>query len=276
MIAGLSIPKDKLMFVLLSKILPLFVYPLGLTFLLTLTALIFHRHVRLSRLILGAAVLVLWMSSTSWISLSLARSLEWRYLPQENYPIAELIVVLGGGTEPSQPPRPMTEINSAGDRVLYAAYLYHLGKAEHLLLSGGNLDYIGSRLVTPAEDMAELLAMLAVPSEALLLQPYSRNTYEDALFSAQMAEDMGIKRVLLVTSALHMPRSVALFEAQGLEVIPAPTDFNVTEASWQALTTLNPTNQLLGLFPTVGNLGLTTASLKEYIGMLAYWMRGWI
>jgi uncharacterized SAM-binding protein YcdF (DUF218 family) len=218
----------------------------------------------------------LWVSSTSWFSLSLARSLEWRYLPQENYPAVEVIVVLGGGTEPSQPPRPITEINGAGDRVLYAAHLYHEGKSQLLLLTGGNIDYVGSRLVTPAQDMAELFSMLGVPPQALWLQPYSRNTYEDALFSAQMLEEAGIQRILLVTSALHMPRSVALFEAQGLEVIPAPTDFYVTEAAWQAVTQLNPAVQILSLFPNMGSLGLTTVSIKEYLGMLAYRLRGWI
>jgi uncharacterized SAM-binding protein YcdF (DUF218 family) len=264
------------MFVFFSKVLPLFVYPLGIAFMLGLAALVFHQNLRLSRLTLAAALLVLWLSSTSWVSLGLAQSLEWRFLPMEDYPQTEAIVVLGGGTEPSQPPRPMTEINGAGDRVLYAAHLYHHGKAENMLLTGGNISYIGSRQVTPAEDMVELLSMLSVPESALWLQPYSRNTYEDALFSAQMLEEKGIKRILLVTSALHMPRSVALFEAQGLEVIPAPTDFHVTEAAWQSLTEPNLVSQLFGLFPSVSSLGLTTVSLKEYIGIFAYGLRGWL
>ena len=73
-----------------------------------------------------------------------------------------------------------------------------------------------------------------------------------------------------------MPRSVALFEKQGIQVIPAPTDFAVTEASWSKLTNINLAAQLVNLLPGTSNLSLTTNALKEYLGMLAYRLRGWL
>jgi uncharacterized SAM-binding protein YcdF (DUF218 family) len=72
-----------------------------------------------------------------------------------------------------------------------------------------------------------------------------------------------------------MPRSVELFQAQGLEVIPAPVDFSVTEADWEELTGPDLRAVILGLLPSADSLGLTTRMLKEYIGMLVYDLRGY-
>jgi len=55
------------------------------------------------------------------------------------------------------------------------------------------------------------------------LENDSENTAENAFYSAEILREKNIKTIILVTSAMHMPRSVALFEAQGLNVIPAPT-----------------------------------------------------
>jgi uncharacterized SAM-binding protein YcdF (DUF218 family) len=262
------------MFVFLSKLLPRLVYPVGLTSILIILALVLHKRRRWQRALLVSAFVLLWLGGNRWVAFSLARSLEWRYLPQGEIPNAEAIVVLGGGTEAPLAPRPGVEINGAGDRVLYAAALYHQGKAPYLLLTGGRLSWnvTGS---TPASEMAALLKTLNVPEEALWLEPDSQNTYENAVNSRAILERQGIHQIILVTSALHMPRSLMLFESQGLDVIPAPSDFTVTEAGWQSLTEINPPKILLNLLPSASNLELTTQSLKEYIGMLIYKLRGW-
>jgi uncharacterized SAM-binding protein YcdF (DUF218 family) len=158
--------------------------------------------------------------------------------------------------------------------VIYAAWLYQQEKAPAILASGGLLDWTPLH-TTPAQDMAALLAMMGVPSEAIWLQPESRNTYEDARYSAQILKEKGVRRILLVTSAWHMPRSVRLFQAQGLEVVPAPTDFSVTDADWEDITSLNLRSQILGLFPSADNLGLTTRMIREYLGMLVYDLQGY-
>jgi len=262
------------MFVFLSKLLPPLVYPLGLACLLIILALLLYRRAGWQRAALILALLALWIGGNRWTAMGLARSLERRYLPPASLPPSEIIVVLGGGTASPEAPRPMTEVNGAGDRVLYAAWLYQQGKAPAILVSGGLLDWTPLQ-TTPAQDMAALLEMMGVPSEAIWLQPESRNTYEDALYSAQILKDKGIRRILLVTSAWHMPRSVRLFQAQGLEVVPAPTDFFVTDADWESLTSPDLRSQILGLLPSADNLGLTTRMLKEYLGMLVYDLQGY-
>ena len=264
------------MFVYLSKLLPLLVYPLGLTCILLILALALkgRQEWRCGLMVVG--LLMLWLGGNRWVSYGLARSLEWRHLSPEVTPSAQVIVLLGGGTESGEAPRPMTEINSAGDRVLYAAQLFHEGAAPFILASGGNVNFNAARSSTPAEEMVDLLMLTSVPEDAIWQQGRSQNTYEDALYSVALLKQKEIDTIILVTSAMHMPRAKALFEAQGLNVIPAPVDFTVTQHNWQ--TTFKPglDEFLIYLLPNASSLGLTTNVLKEYIGLLVYGLRGWL
>jgi uncharacterized SAM-binding protein YcdF (DUF218 family) len=261
-------------FVFLSKFLPPFVYPLGLIGLLILLALLLGKRHRLQRTALLLALVCLIVAGNGCVAEGLARSLEWRYFPPDPVPQAEVMILLGGGTEAPEAPRPMVEVNGSGDRVIYAAWLYKQGKAKYILVSGGLLDWT-KMSSTPAQDMATLLEMMGVPEQAIWLQSDSRNTYEDALYCTQILREKGIGRALLVTSAWHMPRAVKLFQAQGLEVIPLPTDYNVTQADWERLWSNDVRAWILGALPSVDHMALTTKMLKEYIGMFTYDIRGW-
>jgi uncharacterized SAM-binding protein YcdF (DUF218 family) len=264
------------MFVYLSKLLPLLVYPLGLACLFLIAVLILKKHPEWRRWLTIGALVLLWLGGNRWFSFALARSLEWRDLPNGPLPRVEVIVLLGGGTESADPPRPMTEVNSAGDRVLYAAQLYHQGKAPVILASGGNLGFSSARGDTPAEEMKSLLMLSGVPESAVRMQTESQNTYEDALYSAKILEEQGVTEIILVTSAMHMPRARALFEKQGLSVIPAPVDFTITERNWAAVFKPTPGEFFLNLLPNASALSLTSTVLKEYLGMLIYSLRGWM
>jgi uncharacterized SAM-binding protein YcdF (DUF218 family) len=261
------------MFIFLTKFLPLIVYPLGLIFSLLFAAFFVYRRPRWLRLFLILSIFILWMSSNRWTALSLTRSLEWRYLPPNPLPQAEAIVILGGGTDPVEYPRSTVEANGAVDRVLYGAHLYQQGASSHILVTGGRIDWMGTGS-SPAEEMSVLLQKLGIPKEAIWLESESRNTYENALYSRRFLKEKKISRIILVTSALHMPRSVGLFESQGFEVIPAPTDFSVTFEDWERLKEASPQVQLLNLFPSADNLSSVTTSLKEYLGMLFYQLQG--
>ena len=260
---------------LLTKLLPAFLYPAGLTCLLLVLVVLLRRRPRLVAAIAGLALAVLFLASNRWVSFALMRSLEWRYLPQGELPAADAIVVLGGGTLADEAPRPLPEVNEAGDRLIYGAWLYRQGKAPIVVLSGGNMPWVTSSAGTPADDMAKLLAFMDVPPEAMRLQGRSRNTYEDALYCAEILRQEGAHSVLLVTSASHMPRSLVLFEAQGLSVTPAPADFSVSREDWQRLSSTPLGGQLLYLLPNSVYLDLTTRALHEYYGLLAYRLLGW-
>ncbi len=263
------------MFVFLSKFLPNFIYPLGLAITFLIAALFLRRSPRWTRICVLVSLVILLIASNSWVATTLTRALEWQYLPSETYPQTAVIVVLGGTTGSAIYPRQLVDIGGAGDRMIYAAHLYHRGYAPKLLLTGGYITWMDER-EAPANDMAEILKLLGVPEEALWYETESRNTFENAVNSRRILEHKGIDRIILVTSALHMPRAVRLFEKQGFEVIPAPTDYNVTQTDWDRLWEVNLTTQIFNFLPSVGNLSDTTAVFKEYIGIAIYRLRGWL
>lgn len=273
------------MFVFLSKFLPPLVYPLGLVILLIVAALLLGQRPQYQRLALALALGLLLLSSNRLAAAALVRGLEYRHLPPpeiaqapaagRSEPLAPVIVLLGGGTDSFSPPRPMVELNGAGDRVLYAAQLYRLGYAPRLLVTGGNINWMTNGR-SPAEDMRDLLIFLGVPVEAIWLESESQNTYENALYTRQLLAADGIDRIILVTSAQHMPRSVGLFVKQGFEVLPAPADFTLTEEEWQRLVHPQFVDIIFNLLPGAGHLATFTSALKEYLGIFVYWLRGWL
>ncbi|MEC4816235.1 MAG: YdcF family protein [Scytonema sp. PMC 1069.18] len=263
------------MFLYLSKLLPLFFYPLGLTCILLLVALItIWKRPRLAASAIGLTLVLLLITSSGWVSLWLVRSLEWQHLPYANVPNAEAIVVLGGATKSAFPPRPTVDLSEPGDRVIYAAQLYRQNKAPLIVLSGGRIDWRGSGS-SEAEDMATILTSIGIPAEAIVKEPDSLNTYQNAVYVKKILESRRIKSVLLVTSAMHMPRSLLIFKRQGINAIPTPCDFLVSEGELQELSN-TPKSAILNLVPDVDNLRLFTAALKEYIGLVVYGLRGWL
>ena len=264
------------MFLYLSKLLPLFIFPLSLACLLLAALLVLRKRPRLVLWLGLAAFLLLWLGGNRLVSMALLRSLEWQYLPSDVTPNADVIVLLGGGELPSTPPQPLAGVNDDGDRIIYAAWLYQQGAAPHVLASGGIVGVDGPALQAGADAMAQLLNIMGVPPAALWLEPRSRNTYENAVETKKLLDARGIRRIILVTSALHMPRASAIFRKQGFDVIPAPTDYAVTTALWDYYLTPDPAIQVFNLFPTAEALDNTMHALREYMGIVVYRLRGWL
>lgn len=263
------------MFLFLSKLLPLFLYPLGLACLLLVVALVMlWRRSRWVPVPITLALIVLLVASNSWVATGLVKSLEWQQIPKGELPTADAIVILGGGTKPDFPPRPTVDLSEQGDRVLYGGQLYREGKAPLVIASGGRVAWKGGG---PSEsaDMAQILTSIGVPASAIVQDPTSLNTYQNAVNVRAILKPRGIRRVLLVTSAMHMPRSLRIFQRQGIEAIPAPTDFLVTQQELD-----EPTSSLqailLNVLPDTDRLENTTRALKEYMGMVIYRLRGWL
>lgn len=263
------------MFLFLSKLLPLFLYPLGLACLLLIAALIvWWRRPRWTPVPIFLALVVLLGASNGWVSNEIVRSLEWQYIPKAELPKADAIVLLGGSLRPAAKPRQTVEVSEQGDRALYAAYLYRQQKAPLIIASGGRIAWRGSG-PPEAADTVQFLAEIGVPTSAILQEPDSLNTYENAANVKKILKERNLERVLLVTSAIHMPRSLRIFRHQGIDAIAAPTDFLVTENFLQEPNN-TPEAMLLNLIPDVDRLGRTTKALKEYIGTVVYRLRGWL
>lgn len=263
------------MFLILSKLLPLFVYPVGLAILLLTVGLVAHRHARVRWTCHVAALVVLLVFSNPWASDQLVQSLEWRYSPQEDYVEADAIVLLGGGTRPHLPPRPISEMNEAGDRMVYAAQLYHEDVAPVIVASGGFIEFYGT-LVPETDAMTEILLALGVPQDAILPEDRSRNTYENAVYVRDLLDQFGANEIVLVTSAMHMPRSVAIFEHQGFVVRPAPVDYFITRGVPGMTTDSGWVGRALEMLPSAEHLDRSTRALREYIGIAVYRLRGWL
>ncbi|MEH2398852.1 YdcF family protein [Nostoc sp.] len=270
------------MFLYLSKLLPLFFYPLGLACVSLVVALVtLWKRPFTAAIAIAFALTLLLFSGNAWIAKSLVRSLEWQNLPPAQMPVAEAIVVLGGATKSAFFPRPTVDLSESGDaygglrlRLIYAAQLYRQKKAPTIILSGGRIDWRGSGSPESA-DMATILTSIGIPSEAIVQEPESLNTYQNAVNVRKILESRGIHQVLLVTSAMHMPRSLQIFQRQGINAIPAPTDFLVSEGELQELGS-TPKAAILNLLPDTDNLHEFTSALKEYIGSLVYRLRGWL
>ncbi len=263
------------MFFFLSKLLPLLVYPLGFScaLLVATIALMAWGKKWAAIATTALALTLLLISSNAWVAVHLAKSLEWQHLPPSPMPTADAIVVLGGGTRSAHYPRPWVDLSEAGDRVLHGIRLYQQGRAPLLIFSGGRVSWRGGG-PSEAQDMTEIATTFGVPRNAILQDDTSLNTYQNAVNVQAIAAQRQIQTLLLVTSASHMPRALAIFRRLGLNAIPAPTDFWV---SVQEQAEIRDSRQglLISLLPSAENLHQVSRALKEYLGLWVYRLRGW-
>ncbi len=243
-------------------------YPTSIALALFLAAAVTRGGLR--RACYGLALAVLLVCGNGWVVRSLTLKLESAHMAPDPIPTADAIVVLSGGIHAKTPPRPTVEVSEAGDRVLFGAELFRRGKAPQIICTGHiGTGSIGRR--PEAEDMKDLLLMVGIPESAILLETEARNTHDHAVNLCPTFASRQIKRVLLVTTAMHMPRSLGVFQRScpAVQYIPAPTDFRATfgpPVPWyRHAASLLPTPQTLADFTNVSH---------EYLGMLYYWMRG--
>jgi uncharacterized SAM-binding protein YcdF (DUF218 family) len=247
-------------------------YPTSLVLLLLLGSVLLRKREVGRRVCFWLAVALLLLCGNGWVVGALTKRLEWQYLPPNPVPQADCILILSGGTLSRIPPRPTVEVTDAGDRVLYGAYLYRQGKSTNIICTGG-LANAATGQPAYADDMAELLENIGVPTDAIIRENKAGNTREHALCLGTVLQDHHFKRVLLVTSAMHMPRSIGVFRrlCPFIEVIPAPTDFHVTKRMsipWY--------QQLVAFIPTPQHLSEFSDAMHEYLGMAYYRLRGWM
>ena len=245
---------------IVSKVAIALISPLGASLfggLLAIVAALMGRR-RLAFWLGALALVWLWFWSSPVTSNWVRSYLEDLHPPVaiEDVPKAEAIVVLGGGVSPGGYGDLYPNLESGSDRVWHAARLFHASKAPLVLLTGGSDP--SHSATSEAEAMGQFMRDLGVPGQALVLENRSRNTSQNAEYSAEILAEQGVNRILLVTSAYHMPRAKGLFEAQGLEVIPVATDHEVlSRPLWR------------NLLPETSALDGSSLAFKEIVGRLA-------
>jgi uncharacterized SAM-binding protein YcdF (DUF218 family) len=178
------------------------------------------------------------------------------------------IIVLGGGVDvgPSIG-REHLELNGAAERLTVSADLAKTFPSAMLLYSG----YRG-RLIeetSEAPDIQRFYMRLGIEPERIMLEGKSRNTFENAVFSKELAKPAEGDVWLLVTSAWHMPRAVGIFRKIGWSVVPVPVDFRRAMA-FDARSQFS-----LAVQPRLSDrLSELDRAAKAWTGLIAYWLMG--
>ncbi len=178
----------------------------------------------------------------------------------------DAIVVLGGGVKAQGTLRPTTELTQSGmQRTICGANLFAQGMSPRLVLTGGDASIFGSG---PKESliMKRLARRLGVPDGAIAVESSSRTTYENAVETERL---LGKASVLVVTSASHIPRALALFRKQGLNAEGYPCGFKAKDRPGDA-GEMTP----FDFIPTLGALQVSTQAINELVGIVAYWTAG--
>jgi uncharacterized SAM-binding protein YcdF (DUF218 family) len=243
--------------------------PANLFLLILIGLVMLHRWPRAGRIVAGAGLAALTLLSTTAGASLFVRPLESMTAPLHapERAGAQAIVVLAAGRLQRAPEYGGYDVPDtlALGRLRYAA---HLQRATHLpvLVSGGvgaGAGDAGAQCqgVALADAMAVALREdFGVPVR--WIEPRSRDTFENATYSAAMLRRDGILRVLLVTDAMHMPRARAAFEHAGLEVVAAPTLFYGA-----------PVRSIGAFFPSAEGMRRSWYALYELVGIAWYRIR---
>ncbi len=256
---------------IISKFLVIPFYPIGLVSVSVAVSLFcLWKNYRKTALGFGLAGLVLlYLFSTKPCCHFLLRSLENNYPQLKDYPRAAAVVLAGGAGVAPTPPRQFVETNQYADRIFHAVRLWKSGFAPFLVVLGGQSKLVNPNDTPEARELASIIMEFFNGDSAhLILEEHSQSTHEHAPALLRIFQERGLPaEIILVTSALHLPRAVAVFKKAGFTVYPAPTDFRTEER-------LKMNFYLL--FPQAEFLYYSTSVLHEYYGLLVYRLLGWI
>ncbi len=172
------------------------------------------------------------------------------------------IILLGGAVDTAvSEAHGEVALNDAAERITTTLALARHYPEAPVLISGGNSEII-QRAFTEADATAQLLVDDGLDRRRLLLEKRSRNTYDNAVYSKELAQPKPGQLWLLVTSAAHMPRAIGCFRQVGWEVLPYPVDYHTARSL------------VLGGFALGGNLVLTGLAAHEWVGLVAYRLLG--
>lgn len=246
--------------ILIAGLRTLIIPPVSLFILYLLGYLIKKRHPRVGRSLCASALLLLLVMSTSagaWLLLTPLENLEAPLTSSQNTG-AQAIVLLSAGRQENNPEYAGQDIPDyiALGRLRYAAKLYR-DTGLPILVSGG----LGSKPMqvdTLANGLAHALEYeFGIPVS--WREQVSRNTAENAEYSAKILKSAGITHVLLVTDAMHMRRAKIAFDQTGLQVTCAPTLFFSRDGI-----------SLLSFLPSAEGLRRSRYAIYEWLGLIRY------
>ena len=240
-----------------KKLITPFILPPGIFIVaLVCTAVYLRRRSRAGAIVCAVLAAAMWVSSTKVFSDALLRPLEYKYSAPAA-PAGDVIVVLGGGAYDAD------EVYSAGERLqpgslerVSAAALLQKRTKLPVIVSGG----VVFSSIAEADAAGACLEELGVPAKAIIREVAARDTYENAVFTRRICGERGYEKIILLTSASHMPRSVYLYKKAGFtDIVPFP----VTRTAGK-----NAKRSFHDYLP--GNFYSAARALNEYFGLLFY------
>ncbi len=210
-------------FFIASKILSFTLSPLIWFFALLIIAIIINKP-NFKKRVLWATIIFFYLLSNSFL---VDEAMRWWEVPpvkteQLNAPY-DYIVILGGMMSYYDTQTNQIGINTSIDRLLQGLKLYKKGYAKKMLISGGD----GSLLKSIGKE-AEIIKMylndIGLDNDHILIESESKNTYENAKYSAQLLKNDSASKILLITSAYHMKRALACFKKQGIDADYYPAE----------------------------------------------------
>jgi len=255
------------MFYIAARIFENLFEPLQFSLLLSMIglALLFTRHERYGRICVTIGVVALLVMANRPLGVFLAAPLEKRFpQPPANMPAPDGIIVLGGAIDErlsEKLDRPVL-IGSTAERLTAPLVLKRKFPEARVVFTGGAVAPGGSNF-READGVRRFWRDLGLVSNDVAFEDRSRNTYENAVYARKLAQPKPGERWLLVTSAMHMPRSVGIFRKAGFPVIPYPVDFRTD-------------GRMRIAFPRFATkaLGLVDFAAHEWAGLVAYWLSG--
>jgi uncharacterized SAM-binding protein YcdF (DUF218 family) len=201
---------------------------------------------RLGKSLVSMGAFLLLLLSNAEISDLLLSPLESRYPPladlsalsKDSEAPVRWVAILGGGI-------------SKYTRLIEAARVQKVFPGSKLLLS------VGTDNESLANDSIDVARLIGLREEDLIIIRDARDTREEA---QRMSQTIGTDRCVLVTSASHMPRAMALFQSAGMDPLPAPTEYMI-RGRWSYES----------VFPSTGALSASERAIYEYLGLL--WVR---
>ncbi len=255
------------MFFLLSKTVIYLIMPLTIAAgLLVVSRLL--RAERWRKRLLWAGIVLLLLFTNEFIANELMRAWETdarAYNTMHKYKIG---IVLTGTVIPQLQPDDRVYFSRGADRVVHTVQLYKLGLIDKILVSGGSGRIVDIK-EREADRFKEVMILMGVPDSVILLENQTRNTHESAVEVKTIVDSLGYAPgdCLLITSAFHMRRSIACYRKAGLPVDTFSTDFYAHSGTYYPDAFLIPKVEALVIWHKL---------VREWVGMTAYWVAGYI
>lgn len=255
------------MFFILSKTVAFLAMPFTVVIVLLMMSA-FWKNPRWKKRFFWSGMGLLFFFSNDFIANEVMRAWEIKTTAYKDMRPHQLGIVLTGATIPSLTPTDRVYFARGADRVTHTVQLYKMGLIKKILVSGGT-GTLKDVEEPEADKFKNAMVMMGIPEEDIFIENQTRNTYESAVVVRKMLDSLQFRAedCLLITSAFHMRRSLACYRKANLNIEPFTTDFYAHPRFFY------PDGLLI---PSIDALMLWHKLFKEWLGMAAYKVAGYI